>query len=80
MITNAKAKIPILHVVGDADTGVPVAENTAIFEERLAQYGYKLNVIHKPNVGHHPHSLNDPEPIVTFILEAVKAKGQKTAD
>ena len=76
----AKAKIPILHVVGDADTGVPVAENTAIFEERLAQYGYKLNVIHKPNVGHHPHSLNDPEPIVRFILEAVKAKGQKTAD
>lgn len=70
----AKAKIPILHVVGDADTGVPVAENTAIFEERLAKYGYKLNVIHKPGVGHHPHSLNDPEPIVSFILNATGYK------
>ncbi|MBQ6989214.1 MAG: prolyl oligopeptidase family serine peptidase [Alistipes sp.] len=66
----AKANIPIIHVVGDADTGVPVAENTVIFEERLAKYGYTLNVIHKPNVGHHPHSLNDPEPIVSYILKA----------
>lgn len=70
----AKANIPILHVVGDADTGVPVAENTAIFEERLVKYGYKLEVIHKPNVGHHPHSLNDPEPIVKFILNAIEPK------
>ena len=70
----AKANIPIIHVVGDADTGVPVAENTAIFEERLAKYGYKLEVIHKPNVGHHPHSLNDPEPIVKFILNAIEPK------
>ncbi len=67
----AKANIPILHVVGDADEGVPVAENTAVFEQRLAQYGYKLNVIHKPGVGHHPHSLNNPRPIVSFILKAL---------
>lgn len=66
----AKAAIPMLHVVGDADTGVPVADNTAVFEERLAQYGYDLQVIHKPGVGHHPHSLNNPEPIVSFILNA----------
>ncbi len=66
----ARSKIAMLHVVGDADTGVPVADNTAVFEERLARYGYKLNVIHKPGVGHHPHSLNNPEPIVKFILEA----------
>ena len=70
----AKSKIPMLHVVGDADTGVPVAENTAVFEERLAKYGYKLNVIHKPGVGHHPHSLNNPEPIVNFILEELGRK------
>lgn len=67
----AKANIPIIHVVGDADDGVPVSENTAVFEERLAQYGYKLNVIHKPGVGHHPHSLNNPEPILSYILKAV---------
>lgn len=66
----AKAGISILHVVGDADEVVPVEENTAIFEQSLAEYGYKLNVIHKPGVGHHPHSLNNPSPIVDFILNA----------
>lgn len=66
----AKAKIPVLHVVGDADDVVPVAENTAIFEERLQKLGAPLTVIHKPGVGHHPHSLNNPDPIVRFILTA----------
>lgn len=66
----AKAKIPVLHVVGDADEVVPVAENTAIFEERLRKLGTSLTVIHKPGVGHHPHSLNNPTTIVQFILTA----------
>jgi lysophospholipase L1-like esterase/pimeloyl-ACP methyl ester carboxylesterase len=66
----AKAKTPIIHVVGDIDEGVPVAENTAIFEQRLRQYGHTMHVIHKPDVGHHPHSLNNPEPILKYILEA----------
>ena len=66
----AKAKTPIIHVVGDIDEGVPVAENTAIFEQRLRQYGHTMYVIHKPDVGHHPHSLNNPEPILKYILEA----------
>lgn len=67
----ARAGIPVLHVVGDADQVVPVAENTAIFEERYqAAGGSRMEVIHKPGVGHHPHSLNDPAPIVCFILKA----------
>lgn len=70
----AKAKIPLIHVVGDIDEGVPVAENTAIFEQRVAKYGHSVHVIHKPDVGHHPHSLNNPEPIVEFILEATGYK------
>lgn len=67
----AKAKIPMIHVVGDIDEGVPVAENTAIFEQRVAANGHSVHVIHKPDVGHHPHSLNNPEPIVNYILNAV---------
>ena len=66
----AKAKIPVLHVVGDADKIVPVAENTAIFEQRMIQYDHPIRVIHKPGIGHHPHSLNNPEQIVRFILNA----------
>ena len=53
----AQAKIPILHVVGDADKVVPVVENTAIVEKRYRELGGSIQVIHKPGVGHHPHSL-----------------------
>ena len=70
----SKAKIPMIHVVGDIDEGVPVAENTAIFEREVAKYGHSVHVIHKPNVGHHPHSLNNPEKIVSFILKATGYK------
>ena len=66
----AKAGIPLIHVVGDADKVVPVAENTAIVEERYPKLGGRIEVIHKPGVDHHPHSLPDPTPIVKFLLEA----------
>ena len=65
----AQTGIPMLHVVGDADKVVPVAENTTVFEERVNAAGGLINVIHKPGVGHHPHSLVNPQPIVSFILE-----------
>jgi hypothetical protein len=61
-------------VVGDADEVVPVAENTAILEERYNKLGGKIRVIHKPGIGHHPHSLQDPAPIVDFILSSMKSK------
>ena len=66
----ARAGIPCLHVVGDADSVVPVAENTAPFEAAMRRHGGNIQVIHKPGVGHHPHSLTDPGPIVRFILRA----------
>jgi len=64
----AKAGIPIIHVVGDVDKVVPVAENTAIAEARYKELGGVFEVIHKKDVGHHPHCLKDPQPIVDFIL------------
>jgi pimeloyl-ACP methyl ester carboxylesterase len=64
----ATAGVPLLHVVGDADEVVPVPENTTILEERYKALGGSIQVIHKPGVGHHPHSLQDPTPIVQFIL------------
>ncbi len=64
----ARAKIPLLHVVGDADDVVPVSENTAIVEKRYKELGGYIEVIHKEGVNHHPHSLTDPAPIVDFIL------------
>lgn len=64
----AKAKIPVIHVVGDADDVVPVAENTAVLKQRYEALGGRMELIAKPGVGHHPHSLEDPKPIVDYIL------------
>ncbi len=65
----ATSGIPLLHVVGDTDQVVPVAENTAVIEKRYKELGGSIQVIHKKDVGHHPHSLKDPTPIVNFILK-----------
>ncbi len=65
----ARAGFPMLHIVGDADKVVPVDENTALFEQKIKQAGGDIQVIHKTGVGHHPHSLPNPNPIVDFVLQ-----------
>ncbi len=68
-------KIKQIHVVGEADDVVPVAENTDIVEQRYRALGGSIQVIRKSGIGHHPHSLKDPTPIVQFILtNAVSAE------
>ncbi len=65
----ADAKIPLIHVCGDADDVVPYDENTAVVAERYKKLGGSITLIIKKGVGHHPHGLDDPTPIVNFILE-----------
>lgn len=65
----AEKKVPLLHVVGASDQVVPVAENTTILQQRFEQLGGTIQVISKPGIGHHPHSLKDPARIVQFILQ-----------
>jgi pimeloyl-ACP methyl ester carboxylesterase len=62
------AGIPILCVCGETDVAVPMKENINIVAERYKKMKGKIEVISKPNNGHHPHSLTDPKPIVDFIL------------
>ena len=61
--------VPLLHVCGDADTSVPIEENTRVLEARYRELGGTITVIVKPGGAHHPHSLEDPTPIVAFILK-----------
>jgi hexosaminidase len=68
----AESGIPLIHVIGEADDVVPPAENTDLFENEILKYGGKIKVIRKPGVGHHPHSLEDPGPILEFLLESVR--------
>lgn len=64
----ARAGVALIHVVGDADDVVPVAENTRLVEQRYRALGGNVTVLRKPGVGHHPHGLEDPAPVVAFIL------------
>jgi alpha-beta hydrolase superfamily lysophospholipase len=65
----AEQKVPILSVCGDSDDVVPYEENTAILAERYKKLAAPIEVILKPGINHHPHSLKDPTPIVEFILK-----------
>lgn len=65
-----KGKYPMLHVCGDMDEVVPIAENTLPFAEKIKQAGGYISIIHKPEGKHHPHSLPNPQAIVDFILKA----------
>jgi lysophospholipase L1-like esterase/pimeloyl-ACP methyl ester carboxylesterase len=67
--TLVRAGIPILLVAGDADVVVPYEENGAKLVTRIEQLGGKISVILKPGVDHHPHSLEDVTPIVTFFQQ-----------
>ncbi len=64
----AEGKVPILAVCGDADLLVPMDENILIVEKRYKALGGEIKIIAKPGIGHHPHSLEDPTPIVDFVL------------
>ena len=65
----AAAKVPLLHVYGDADEVVPWTENTGVIAERYRALGGSITLIGKPGVKHHPHGLDDSTPIVDFIWQ-----------
>ena len=67
----ADAGVALIHVVGDADKVVPVADNTAVVEKRYKALGGVIEVIRKPGVGHR-HGLKDPKPVVDFISKHSK--------
>ncbi len=75
----AKAKVPLLHVYGDADEVVPWEENTGLIIDRYRSLGGDITVIAKPGVGHHPHGLMDSTPIVEFIAKHAVAKPSKAS-
>jgi pimeloyl-ACP methyl ester carboxylesterase len=67
-VVVAKAGIPAIHVCGAADKVVPYEENTKLLVENFKSAGGEIKVILKEGIGHHPHSLENPKPIVDFIL------------
>lgn len=64
----ATAGIPIISVCGDSDQVVPYKENMDVVRSRYLAAGGSVEVILKKGCDHHPHSLDNPEPVVDFIL------------
>lgn len=62
-----KAGVKIMLVAGAADSVVPWAENGSKLKAYYEENNGTIRVIVKPDCDHHPHSLEDPTPIVEFI-------------
>ncbi len=69
----ARHRVPLLHVAGDADEVVPLADNTRVLEKRYRELGGDITIIIKPGVGH-KHGLDDPSPIINFVLKNTPRK------
>ncbi len=64
-----KNDVPLLNVCGSLD---PILGNfTLAIETIYRQLGGQISVMIQEGLGHHPHSLRDPEPIVDFIVKNI---------
>lgn len=70
-VNVAKANVPVIHVYGNADKVVPHEENTVLLKNAFLAAGGSFQVIVKEGVGHHPHALEDPAPLVDFIMNSI---------
>ncbi len=64
--------IPIIMLYGDKDDVVPYEENGQVLEEFYRERGGDLCVMRMEGRGHHPHSLQDPTPIIEFVEAHLK--------
>jgi len=55
---------------GKSGPGAAAAWKACLAAERYRALGGTFRVIHKPGIGHHPHSLENPAAIVAFIMAA----------
>lgn len=67
--TLLRNKIPLVIVAGEKDEVVPYEENGAILQKAYANTKVPFAIYMKPECGHHPHSLENPEPVVTFLVD-----------
>ena len=64
----AEAKIPMLVIRSGQDQSVIPETNIDVLEERIKAAGGDIEIIRRDLYGHHPHGLDDPTPLTSFIL------------
>lgn len=64
-------QIPVVMVAGDSDEIVPYCENGVMLEKAYKESGVELEVHVKEGCNHHPHGLDDPLPVVEFIMKHI---------
>lgn len=64
----AEAKIPMLVIRSGQDLSVIPETNIDVLEERIKAAGGDIEIIRRDLYGHHPHGLDDPTPLTSFIL------------
>lgn len=69
MAPIVKARIPLVHLFGDADEVVPWEENTGILSERVNELGGTVKLIRKPGCKHHPHGPDDPASLADWVIQ-----------
>ena len=76
----AAAGIPVMGVCGDSDKIVPYEKHMKIAAERYRALGGNVEIILKPGCDHHPHSLDNAEPVVDFIIRNQTGLSEETSD
>jgi pimeloyl-ACP methyl ester carboxylesterase len=59
--------IPLLLIAGGADEAVPFEQNAGRMIDYCKENGIAITSIVKPGCKHHPHSLEDVAPIISFV-------------
>lgn len=65
-------KIPVIILYGNSDQIVVYEENGKVLEDYYKENGGVIKVISKSMVGHHPHCLRNPTPIIEFVEKNFK--------
>ena len=70
----AKARVPILHIHGDADVVVPLPENSGKVARRYQALGGSMMLIVPPGQGHNMwKGFFESEELIDFVIANVKA-------
>ena len=64
------SEIPLLLIMGLADTVLPPEKNGLLLAERWKKSGGDIELITRPSWGHHPHGLDDTEVLLEFHCKA----------